>query len=45
MKEPQEICAFCKYCEILNKNYHICMITKKIVRLADWCSYYKSNRK
>lgn len=42
MKEPQEICAVCKYCDILNNTYHICTITKKIVRLIDWCSYYKS---
>lgn len=42
MGEPQEICAVCKYCGILNKNYHICTITKKIVMLTDWCSYYES---
>ena len=45
MKELSAICGTCKHCDILDKNYHICIINRKIVEINDWCSYYKSNRK
>ncbi len=43
MKGLSEICATCKHCDILDRNYHICTLKPpKIVKITDCCCYYKS---
>lgn len=42
MKELPKICATCEYCNILD-SYHICIFkSPKIVKINNYCCYYKS---